>query len=185
VSADTFMSKGPSGPIAPASISVRDSGTEVQLTYLATAFASGAFTLTIDADNVTDRAGTNLSAADLTTSFSIQTVSGQTWISTSDGTWNDPVNWASGLVPQAGDDVVVPLSVGVTATISAAAPDANSVTVSGDGTLRFNTADGDDLTTETLSNTGNIDVGRGDFTVTTQTVECWSAGGIVWIGYVD
>jgi len=170
VSADTFMLKGPSGPIAPASISVRDSGTEVQLTYLATAFASGAFTLTIDADNVTDRAGTNLSAADLTTSFSIQTVSGQTWISTSDGTWNDPVNWASGLVPQAGDDVVVPLSVGVTATISAAAPDANSVTVSGDGTLRFNTADGDDLTTETLSNTGNIDVGRGDFTVTTQTV---------------
>ena len=170
VNAETFTLIGPSGPITPASISVRDSGTQVQLTYPADAFDAGAFTLTIDADAVTDRAGTALAAADVTSSFDIQVVSGQTWIGVTDGTWNDPVNWASGRAPLPGDDVVLPVPDGVTATISAAAGDVNSVNVSGTGTFRVATRDaGTDLSTTTLSNTGNTLIDEGRVEVTAQT----------------
>ncbi|MEP4194774.1 MAG: VCBS domain-containing protein [Aliishimia sp.] len=170
VNTDTFVLMGPEGPIEPASISVRASGTQVQLTYPADVFGSGAYALTIDADTVTDKAGTMLGAVDVVSDFTIQTVSGQTWISSTDGTWNDAVNWSSGHSPVAGDDVVVPILDGVTATISALAPDANSLSVSGGGTLEVKSADsGSELTTDTLSNTGNIDVARGEVIVTTQT----------------
>ena len=171
VNADTFQLVGPSGTVTPASISVRDSGTEVQLTYPTGSFDSGAFTLTIDADSVTDRAGTPLAAFDVASSFDIQVVGGQTWIGTTDGTWNDPVNWASGRPPESGDDVVLPMTNGVVATISATAGDVNSVNVSGTGTLRVLTQDtGVDLTAPILSNTGNIDVALGQVEVSTQTV---------------
>lgn len=170
VNADTFVLAGPSGPIAPASISVRESGTQVQLTYPATAFGSGAYALTIDADQITDRAGTPLDAADITSDFSIQTVSGQTWISVTDGTWNDPLNWANGQTPAADDDIVLPLLDGVTATLSDLAENATSLNVSGDGIFEVKSSeDGTELTTVTLSNTGNIDVARGEVVVTTQT----------------
>ena len=107
VSDDTFQLTGPSGTVEPSSVSVRNSGTEVQLTYPAGSFDAGAFTLTIDADNVTDRAGMALAASDVTSSFDIQVVDGQTWIGITDGTWNDPVNWSSGRAPESGDDVVL------------------------------------------------------------------------------
>lgn len=171
VNSDTFQLTGPAGTLEPASISVRASGTEVQLTYPAGSFDSGAFALTIDADNVTDRAGTPLAASDVTSSFDIQVVDGQTWIGITDGTWNDPVNWSSGRAPETGDDVVLPMPDGVTATISATAGDMNSVNVSGTGTLRVLTEDtGTDLTAPTLSNTGNIDVALGQVEISAQTV---------------
>ena len=60
---------------------------------------------------------------------------------------------------------------GVTATISATAGDVNSVNVSGTGTLRVFSADtGIDLTTPTLSNTGNVNIARGEVEVSAQTV---------------
>ncbi|MEM1386427.1 MAG: tandem-95 repeat protein [Pseudomonadota bacterium] len=170
VNAENFALVGPNGPLVPASISVRESATEVQLTYPAAAFEAGNFTLTIDASAVTDRAGTPLAAADITTGFAIEAVDGQTWISTADGSWNDPVNWATGVAPVAGDDVVVPLLDGVTATISSVEPDPNSVTVSGEGLLLVNSGQaGVELTTPTLNNVGTIDVAYGQMSVTGQT----------------
>ncbi|MEM7212443.1 MAG: Ig-like domain-containing protein [Pseudomonadota bacterium] len=177
VNADTFELTGPGGVVLPASISVRESGTEVQLTYPADAFGSGAFTLTIDADMVTDRADTPLAVADVTSSFDIQVISGQTWIATSDGTWNDPVNWSTGSTPQPGDDVVVPLLSGVTATVSATAGDVNSLNISGDGLFLVNSADaGTTFGTDTLSNTGTVDVARGRVDISSETANSGTLG---------
>ncbi len=162
VNADTFVLIGPDGPIAPTSISVRDSGSEVQLTFPADALAAGSFQLVVDADQVTDRSGTPLGAQNVTSSFTIQLIEGPTWISPTDGTWNDPVNWANGEVPTPDDDVVVPVTAGSVATISAPAGSVASLSVSGAGTLRVDTAEpGSTLETGLLVNTGSIEVADG------------------------
>ncbi|WP_333834242.1 VCBS domain-containing protein [Rubrimonas sp.] len=170
VDADSFALSGPAGPVMPTSISVRGGGTQVQLTFAADALGSGAYLLTIDADTVTDRAGTPLAAADVTSSFDVRLIDGQTWISATDGSWNDPVNWASGRPPLPGDDVALPLLAGVTATLSAAAGSVASVGVSGDGAFRVASAEsGTDLTTGVLINTGTVNVALGAVAVTTRT----------------
>jgi hypothetical protein len=63
------LRRGAEPPLAPASMTVRELGRFVQLTY--SAFAPGQYTLTIDADNIRDLGGNALAASDLTRQFTV------------------------------------------------------------------------------------------------------------------
>lgn len=153
--------------VAPSAIQTRDDGREVQLTFAPGVLVADSYTLTIDAENVFDRSGTALGLAPITSEFEVIVIGGQTWISPTSGTWNDPLNWSTGAVPAPGDDVVLPLSAGVIATINEDGGTVNSVTVSGDGEFRVQAASQSItvLQTSQFTNSGNVDVNFGSIDV--------------------
>lgn len=75
--------------------------------------------------------------------FIFFSLSGQTWLG-NNSNWNDPINWSSGSVPTAADDVTIP-STANNPIISGAVPDVGSIDIQPTVTL-------------TIGNSGNLTV---------------------------
>jgi hypothetical protein len=116
VTAATFQLTGPgSQVIAPTTIDFRRGGATVELKY--PELAVGNYQFVVNAAAVTDRAGNALGTGNQTTNFQVKQYSA-TWVNANGGDWSNPANWLTGVVPGAGDDVLINVPGNVTITFS-------------------------------------------------------------------
>lgn len=181
----SFKLLGPGGiAVHPTDVQVKNDGLLVQLTYAP--LAQGAYTFELDAEVIADLAGNPLGVGLLTTDFTVSDFSIQ-YIGPDGGSWFDPANWSTGVVPDATDDVLI--SIPGAATISfAGGPGevvvnrlvldetldivSGSLTIVGESTLGGVRLSGGQLNLDSATTIGTLDIltgnlgGAGDVTVT-------------------
>jgi hypothetical protein len=114
VTASTFALTGPSGTVAPTSITLLKHNQSVTITY--PSLATGAYQVVLDQAHIADRLG-NVGSGTFTRNFTIQTYSA-VWVNPNGGDASDPTNWQGGVLPKATDDVLIDVPNGVTITFS-------------------------------------------------------------------
>ncbi len=129
----SFVLQGPSGPIAPISIDLRQRDTQVEILY--PPLAQGAYTFVTHAAAVKDRAGNALGAADISSTFTVAAavfVPTIRWVNDAGGEWSTASNWldiATNLprIPTATDDVLIDVPTDAQITFSTVETTVNSV----------------------------------------------------------
>lgn len=119
-----FVLQGPSGPISPISMDLRQRDTQIEILY--PPLAQGAYTFVTHAAAVKDRAGNALGAADVSSTFTVAAaVFAPTirWVNEAGGQWADASNWrdvATNLprVPATTDDVKIDVPTDAQITLS-------------------------------------------------------------------
>jgi PAP2 superfamily/Bacterial Ig-like domain len=120
----SFVLQGPSGPITPISIDLRQRDTQVEILY--PPLAQGSYTFVTHAAAVKDRAGNSLGAADISSTFTVAAavfVPTIRWVNDAGGDWANANNWrdvASNAprVPTATDDVLIDVPTDALVTFS-------------------------------------------------------------------
>jgi hypothetical protein len=128
-----FVLQGPSGPITPISIDLRQRNTQVQILY--PPLAQGAYTFVTRAALVKDRAGNPLGAADISSTFGVAAavfVPTIRWVNDAGGDWSNASNWRdvatnAPRLPTAADNVLIDVPTEPTISISADVVTANSL----------------------------------------------------------
>ncbi|MEM9218254.1 MAG: Ig-like domain-containing protein [Cyanobacteria bacterium P01_F01_bin.150] len=116
ITTDNFQLRTADGELlTPENIQLRDDDKLVQLTYKP--LAAGDYTLVIDGDDVSDRAGNALGTSDITSAFSL-IESTIFWIGDS-GNWSDRSNWSTGELPGREDIVSIDVPGDATITVNA------------------------------------------------------------------
>jgi len=113
VSASTFRVVTGGQTVAPLGVDLLSEGRLVQLRFAG--LAAGDYQIVIDADHITDLAGNALGAVDVTSDFTL-TGEAVTWINPAGGFWDDPANWAGGVLPGPDDNVLIDVPGDVTIT---------------------------------------------------------------------
>ncbi|KAA5535416.1 hypothetical protein FYK55_28555, partial [Roseiconus nitratireducens] len=149
-----FAINGPTGAVSPEVFRVTDLGSAVTLDFRS--LEPGSYTLTLAADQLTDRSGNALGAGDITSTFTIEAQTA-TWIAAGSGNWDDAANWQDGRVPQPGDDVVINVPANATITHRSGSTQINSLTTAG----RLNLTGGRLDVIDTLQADGGITIDGG------------------------
>ena len=113
--ANSIHVTGPGGEVPPTAVDVRPGGREVRVSY--PVLVVGAYTLTLDRNEISDIAGNLLGPAATNTTFDIVNPT-VTWINPAGGDFHNPANWSTNVVPSSGDDVFIGLDDDFVVTIN-------------------------------------------------------------------
>src|SRR4030095_12601189 len=93
--ANSIHVSGPGGEVAPAAFELRSGGRQVQVRY--PPLVPGAYTLTLDRNELRDGAGNSLGPGLTSTTFETAHASVE-WINPLGGLFRDPANWSTNAV---------------------------------------------------------------------------------------
>lgn len=128
-----FVLQGPSGPITPISVDLRQRDTQIQILY--PPLPPAAYTFITRAAAVKDRAGNALGTTDIISTFTVAAVQRDPtirWVNDAGGEWNIASNWRdvatnTARLPTATDDVLIDVPTEPTISISADVVTVNSL----------------------------------------------------------